>query len=56
VVRQWFNHIQFHPFLAAQYDYVGLTEDPKRNGVMLAALVAFLVPESKFAVALQNPA
>ena len=30
--------------MSAEFDYVSLTEDPKRNGIFIAELVAYLLP------------
>lgn len=42
VVNEWLTHLKFHPFLSAEFDYVSLRDDPKRNGVFIAELFAYL--------------
>lgn len=49
IVDQWITHLKFHPFMSAEFDYIGLTQDPKRNGIFLAELVAYLNPAHELA-------
>lgn len=44
IVDQWLNFLKFHPFLSAEFEFVGPTEDPKRNGIFIAELVSYLLP------------
>ena len=32
--------------MSVEFDFVNLTEDPKRNGVFLAELIAYLLPNN----------
>ena len=42
----WLTFLKFHPFMSVEFDFVNLTEDPKRNGVFLAELIAYLLPHN----------
>jgi len=53
-VDEWLTHLKFHPFMSAEFDYVSLREDPKRNGIFLAELIAYLLPHSILARSLSD--
>ena len=46
LVDAWLAHLKFHPFMSAEFEFVNLTEDPRRNGIFIAELVAYLIPQS----------
>ena len=48
-VEGWLTHLKFHPFMSAEFEFVSLTEDPKRNGIFIAELVAYLLPQNQLA-------
>ena len=43
-MTDWLHFLKFHPFMSAEFEYVSLTEDPRRNGIFIAELVAYLLP------------
>ena len=46
IVTDWIHFLKFHPFMSAEFEYVSLTEDPSRNGIFIAELVAYLLPQN----------
>ena len=53
-VNDWLQFLKFHPFMSAEFEYVSLTEDPRRNGIFIAELVSYLVPQSALARSLSE--
>ena len=45
----WLTHLKFHPFLSEEFEYVSLTQDPKRNGIFIAELVSYLLAHNTLA-------
>jgi len=43
-MNEWLIFLKFHPFMSVEFDFVNLTEDPKRNGIFISELVAYLLP------------
>jgi len=55
VVDQWLAHLKFSPFMASEFDFAPLPQDPKRNGIFIAELVAYLNPGEAVGMQLSQP-
>ena len=53
-MTDWITHLKFHPFMSAEFEFVSLTEDPKRNGIFVAELIAYLLPSNQLAKRLKD--